>query len=305
MPCYHPIQAFRSINANKNGKYPLIFKKDSPYANRNDSISVPCGNCIGCRLEYSRQWAIRCVHEAQVHEENSFLTLTYDDENIPENWSINKEDITKFFKRLRKRYEGKTIRYFQAGEYGDKTLRPHYHICLFGHDFEDKILWKKTEGGNLYTSEILKELWPFGYNVIGDVTFESAAYVARYIAKKINGKGAEHAYTRVDEETGEVFQVEPERATMSRRPGLGKVWYEKFKSDVFPKDFITIRGKKMFSPKYYTKNLESEDPELFEKIKSKRLLYAEDKEFDNSPNRLEVRKEVKEAQISFLKRTVD
>ena len=146
-------------------------------------------------------------------DRNCFVTLTYNDEHLPANGSLNKRDITLFLKRLRKRY-GKGIRYYQCGEYGELLSRPHHHAILFNHDFEDKQLWSVRGGVRLYRSASLEQLWPYGYSTIGDVTFESAAYVARYVVKKITG-----------EREGEHYRGKmPEFATMSRRPGIGRGW---------------------------------------------------------------------------------
>lgn len=305
MPCYHPKQGWRSLKVNPSGKRSIIFGKNNVLANRSDPIYVPCGQCIGCRLEYSRQWAIRLVHEASLYENNCFITLTYNNETIPDDWSLNKKDYQDFMKALRHAIYPKRIRFFHCGEYGEKTYRPHYHAVIFNHDFNDKVYWSNTNAGPLYVSPTLSKLWNKGQHRIGAVTFESAAYVARYVTKKINGDNAINAYTRIDEETGEVLVVQPEYATMSRRPGIASTWYNKFKTDVFPKDFITIRGKKMFAPKYYTKALELENPKLHRTIKEKRLAHAEDQAKNNTPDRLGVRETCKKAQISQLRRRVE
>ena len=165
---------------------------------------LPCGQCVGCRLERSRQWAIRCMHEAQMHEDNCFITLTFNPESLDDRsnpWSLDVRDFQLFMKRLRKKY-GAGIRFYHCGEYGELNKRPHYHACIFGFDFPDKRLWKVTNSGHrLYISESLDELWPFGFCTIGNVTFESAAYVARYIMKKVNGDAAADHYEWIDEDT--------------------------------------------------------------------------------------------------------
>jgi hypothetical protein len=192
-----------------------------------------------------------------MHKHNAFITLTFNEEHLPDDHSIRKEHVQKFFKRLRKRI-GVDIRYFACGEYGKQNNRPHYHAIIFGYDFPDKQLRSKTRNGDLlFRSSTLEKAWKFGYSLIGDVTFESAAYVARYVMKKRKGDQEEidEYYKLVDEETGEIHQLEPEFCLMSRRPGIGKNWLEKFKSDT-DKDFVTIRGDKMALPKYYDNLLE-------------------------------------------------
>ena len=244
MPCYHPLTAYRGRRTS-SGKSEILFDKSQALkVGSGLSIQLPCGQCIGCRLERSRQWAMRCHHEASLYQDNCFITLTYSDEHLPSDKSLHVEHFQKFMKRLRKRF-GEGVRYYHCGEYGEKYMRPHYHACLFNFDFPDKKIWKENNGNRLYVSESLSELWPFGFVTIGDVTFESAAYVARYIMKKVNGDLAESHYERVDWETGEVYQLKPEYTTMSRRPGIGSNWFAKFKDDIFPQDYVVINGKKL------------------------------------------------------------
>ena len=133
MACYYPKEAWK-VGLTEKGKAKLTFKKPENHWNY-EKVKLPCGTCIGCKVEKSRQWAIRCVHEASLHEDNCFLTLTFNEEHMPENRSINKRDLQLFFKRLRKRYPNKVIKYFACGEYGDERNRPHYHVILFNHDF--------------------------------------------------------------------------------------------------------------------------------------------------------------------------
>ena len=307
MPCYSPLVAWRARYLNDSGKRPLVFKKEEGYEDM--EVQLPCGQCRGCRLENSRQWAIRCVHEAQMHDRNSFITLTYNDENLPEDRSISKEVLQKFFKRLRRRIEPNKIRYFACGEYGEKKSRPHYHSIVFGYDFPDKILYSKTKAGDLlYRSRLLEEVWPYGFSSIGEVTFESAAYVARYVMKKEKYSDAtdqkkkyeiDLRYSVVSERTGEVFTLEREFALMSRRPGLGNKWFSEYKGDL-GKDFITVRGKKMTLPKYYDELLEEDDAEDLLRRKGKRL--GKVKREDYTRERLMQKEKVKKAQINMLKR---
>ena len=172
MPCYHPLQASFSIA--KNGKKDLSFvSRLADDAGRlfykglkqaSDSVlSLPCGKCMGCRLERSRQWAMRCMHEAQMHEDNCFITLTYRPDDLPKDGSLNKKHFQDFMKRFRHRYSDTKIRYYMCGEYGEDFGRPHYHACIFGFDFPDKVHWKTFNGCKLFTSEILEDLWSFGF----------------------------------------------------------------------------------------------------------------------------------------------
>lgn len=270
MACYKPLTAWYSKNENPaTGKRSLVFSSESS-DEPHKPLEIPCGQCIGCRLERSRQWALRCVHESSLWKENCFITLTFNEEELQKRSNPDSLDVTefqRFMKRLRKKY-GDGIRFFHCGEYGDKGGRPHYHACIFNHDFKDKKLWKESRGNNLYVSEELEKLWPYGFCTIGDVNFESAAYVARYIMKKVNGEQQLEHYNEIDWETGEVLKSKkPEYITMSRRPGIAMGWLEKFKGDVYPKDFITINGKKMKPPKYYDRILERTRPFEFGEIK--------------------------------------
>lgn len=293
MPCYHPITAWRSLNGRQaNGAWPLVFNPN--YGYRDMEVTVPCGQCIGCRLERSRQWAIRCVHEASLWPRNCFITLTYNDEFLPKDLSLDKRHFTLFMKRLRKRF-GEGIRFYMCGEYGTLQARPHYHACLFNHDFEDKVLWSVRAGVKLYRSAELERLWPFGFSTIGDVTFESAAYVARYITKKITGpKADEHYQGR-----------EPEYTNMSRRPGIGRDWIDKYKEDVYPHDFVVMRNKKMRPPRYYDKVYDTFDPEEMLVIKAKRMEESKKYVADNTFKRRMVRKKVQELRLEKLVRPLE
>lgn len=314
MPCFHPLSGFRSRHRTKNGKSGIVFSAALGFVDQ--PVQVPCGQCIGCRLERSRQWAIRCVHEASLHDSNCFITLTYSDAHIPLSHSLDKDAFPKFMKRLRKRFglnskKGTGVKYFSCGEYGEVTGRPHYHACVFGFDFPDKKLLRQNENGDkIYTSEALESLWPFGMSEIGDVTFESAAYVARYVMKKVTGDAAKTIqedgtfgpYVHVDVATGEIFEREPEYTTMSRRPGIGKAWFDKFKSDVYPGDFVVIRGGyKCKPPKFYDRQL---DENTLLAMKYARRFRAHDRKEDSTAARLRVREVCTLARIKQLKRSL-
>lgn len=295
MACYHPLTAYRE-RGREGGQ--LTFK---PPSRDFDKLAVPCGQCIGCRLDRSLQWAVRCMHEAQLHEENSFITLTYSPEHVPESGSLRVEDFQKFMKRLRKRIAPKRVRFFHCGEYGEKLQRPHYHACLFGYDFPDKVVFRKIACGYLYTSAMLEELWPVGFSTVGDVTFESAAYVARYVTKKVTGEAKHGHYC--NRETGEV--IRPEYTTMSRRPGIGKAWFEKFSGDVFPYDEVVVAGRPVKPPRYYENLFQLEEPEVHERIKAQRIDKARRLAHDNTPARLRAKEAVKNAQFGMLKRSFE
>lgn len=200
------------------------------------------------------------MHEASLHEENAFITLTYDDAHLPVGATLDREAMPKFFKRLRKRAK---CRYFQCGEYGSSGLRPHYHALVFGYGFPDREPWRVEAGKYSYRSRYLERLWPFGVSELSDVTFESAAYVARYCVQKL----AKHERERVNLETGELYYVEREYATMSRNPGIGKGWLDKFGGEVFPSDEVIVRGKRTRPPRYY---VEKQTESMQEAVKCER-----------------------------------
>lgn len=208
-------------------------------------IVLPCGQCMACRLNKSRDWATRCVLEAKMHKQNCFITLTYDDNHLPPDYGLHKEDLQNFWKRLRKN-TGAKLRYYAAGEYGDLYSRPHYHACIFGWRPDDLQLYTIRNGVNLYTSVTLLQAWQGrGFVTVGDVTFESAAYVARYVTKKITGdKAAEHYCGR-----------EPEYNVMSRRPGIGATFLERYGEDIYGKDFVVIRDQIKCKPPRYFDNI--------------------------------------------------
>jgi len=294
MPCYFPLKLYRSREGRNKatGKWALTNRKggwtDLP-------VEVPCGRCIGCRLERSRQWAIRCVHESSEHEENSFVTLTYRDDQLT--WggiapTLYPRDLELFWKRLRKKY-GPNIRYFACGEYGDESYRPHYHACIFGLDFKDKELCSTKDGINLYHSPDLDNLWTHGYCTIGDVNFESAAYVARYIVGKKLGQDADIYLER---------GIEPEFVRMSRRPGIGANWYSKWKKDVFPNDLVVIRnGVVCKPPRFYCLMYERSNPSGWLRLKWKRRESAAKHQDDNTLSRLRVKEYIKQKQVDFTR----
>ena len=252
------------------------------------------------------------MHEIQLHDDNCFITLTYDDEHMPSDYSLRKEDFQKFLKRLRDHIKPKKIRYFMCGEYGEDSWRPHYHAIIFNYDFPDKLRVQSKEVDNpYYISPELSSLWPYGYHIIAEANFDTAAYVARYCTKKITGDKAETHYHRTildwNEFTGEIYhyeevQLEPEYATMSKKPAIGKEWFDKYKTDCYPSDFLIVDGRKVPIPKYYDKLLEIENEYLLKQQKAvrkvKAMLHPEEQTF----MRLYQREKAKKAQFNTLKR---
>jgi hypothetical protein len=282
MACFYPLQAYQTDQG------------DITFAERGQirrELKLPCGQCIGCRLERSRQWATRCIHEAQMHDHNCFITLTYTDEHNPHD--LIYRHFQKFMKRLRRLHK---VRFYMCGEYGENTGRPHFHACIFGFDFKDKKLFRSLpSGSNLYTSETLEKLWPFGYSTIGDVTFESAAYVARYVMKKVTGSNADDRYWSVNPYTGEAIKITPEFNNMSRKPGIGKPWLDKYLSDVYPAGKCIINATPTKPPRFYKNIYENINPLRLEEINYEAMLKVNP--LDTTPERLLTRELVTKARL--------
>lgn len=265
MSCFKPLTGWYSKYKNPSGKRSIVFNSREALVPEH-SLSIPCGQCIGCRLEKSRQWAIRCSLESQLYQNSYFLTLTYDDEHLPKTGSLVPEDLQKFLKKLRRyiEYHGsdKKIRFFACGEYGDNFSRPHYHAIIYNLDIPDLKRFSTSFSGDIYyTSEIINQIWRNGYVIIGQVTFESCAYVARYVTKKITGSQADEHYQG----------RQPEFVRMSRRPGIGSAWLDQYISDVYPHDYIVIRdGIKVKPPKYFDKLFDAIAPDEMAIIKGLR-----------------------------------
>lgn len=282
MPCSNPRPAvYSSSYVTGESKYKFYSALQKIHRG-GDSLSkgvslMPCGQCLYCRVNQSRQTAVRCMHEASLYSSNSFVTFTFDNESLKKmcpDGSISVKHMQDFMKRLREadaRLREKSglpvrnIRHLYCGEYGGNTNRPHYHALLFNCDFPDKKLYKKRRLASYYNSDFLHSLWPYGYCVIGDVEYASAAYCGRYVTKKITGKKSfDHYQGR-----------QPEFARMSNKPGLGYDWLIQNFKDVYPSDEIVMtnseRAFKMRPPRYYDKILEKLDPEMYLMVKEKRL----------------------------------
>lgn len=191
------------------------------------------------------------MHESQMYDRNCVVLLTYADSRF----SLVHRDFQLFMKRLRKHF-GVGVRFFMCGEYGEKYGRPHFHAALFNCDFPDKVYFKKSEAGStLWTSAILTKLWGHGHATIGTLNFESAAYIARYVTKKLTGDGGDdrEILNIVDPDTGEMWCRQKEYGEMSRKPGIGAPWFEKFHSDVQRVGKVVVRGVEARAPRYYDK----------------------------------------------------
>ncbi len=267
-------------------------------------------------------WATRIVHESYMHLDqhgNSWATLTYRDPSectekqfkeghfIPADYSLRPSDVSKFIRALRKQNTDHKIRYFYCGEYGDQNQRPHYHVCLFNHSFNDQQLFKDDEGLYTYTSPSLEKVWPYGFSTVAELNFETASYTAGYCFKKITGERAKDHYLRCDEH-GEAYWLMPEFIRMStgrKKPsGLGARFYEKYKTDIFPSDECPVPGYGIVKqvPRYYTDILRSEDSATMELVSASRNQFITEHGADFSPERLRDKYKCARAQNNRLKR---
>ena len=255
MPCFAPLHGWYSQTVNPSGKRGITFSRADAFTDR--PIDVPCGYCIGCRLDRARQWTIRCMHEASLYDDNSFLTLTYADDP----GSLNCEDIQGFFKRLRSRIAPQTLRYIQVGEYGEQFGRPHHHVVLFGYRPSDLSC---VCGGTypLFASPFIADVWGHGHVTVGDVSPDSLAYVCRYTLKKLG----------VDKRVYDGRK--PEFITMSRRPGIGQAWLDQFSSEVARDGTVLLNGHEVRAPRYYDNFLENLDRKILVDIKKIRAQNA-------------------------------
>lgn len=253
--------------------------KEPVYQVYYEFITIPCGNCVGCRIDKSKEWANRLMLELTYSSESWFATLTFDEEHVPRSKYETLDEVTGevvehesktlstyiwqcFMKRLRKRY-GKGIRFYACGEYGDRTFRPHYHAIFFNLHLEDAVPYQRTRDGfYLYWSEELERIWSNGRVLVADVNMKTCAYVTRYVTKKF-GVAERWKY--------EYFNIEPEKALMSRRPGIGRMWYDEHKDDVYRTHIIVFgdkyRGYKFRPPKYFDNLYSLEDSETVEMFK--------------------------------------
>jgi len=299
LPCYHPLKAF--VLGEKDGKRLLkvtsyevdhlersregfACMRSPPIGRPGDVtgfIEIPCGKCSGCRLQRSREWANRCMLELEYHKSSYFVTLTYDDSHVPIHYyadpetgealpsmSLVKRDFQLFMKRLRKKF-GEGIRFFASGEYGSLTFRPHYHAIIFGLELHDLVPYKRSaQGFQYFNSASLQEVWPNGFAVVAPVTWETCAYTARYVMKKLTGPEAEFY---------ENFNIVPEFSLMSRKPGIARQYYEDH-PDLYEHEFINIStekgGRKFRPPKYYDKLFDVDCPEESAKLKAVRQKMA-------------------------------
>jgi len=264
MPCANPQRAYQA-----NGGGPLLWHAPDPnkHATTYTALDVPCGYCILCRNEIARQWAVRIAHEAQKWPQSSFVTLTYNNENLPPHSGLQYADLVKFWKRLRK--QTGLLRYYAVGEYGDKSLRPHYHACIFGQDFFEGAILLREKPTRLWTQPFLEECWGLGQVSVGTLNYETARYTASYVTKKLRQK---QQYVRVDETTGELIRLEQPKAFMSKN--LARDWWDAWKQGVQDHDRVVINGHPQKPPRAYDRWLGEVDQKKIQEIKAQRKQLA-------------------------------
>lgn len=331
MGCDSPLKGYKDRDTGG-----LCFRKEQSYG---EKMEVACGQCLGCRLDYSRMWAMRICHEAAMYEYsggNCFVTLTYRDMrdctieqcekkmHVPDDWSLHKSHFQKFMKRLRKAFGEQEIRYFYAGEYGKKckhgidlgavgcplcnTGRPHFHACLFNCSFGDLESYASDGGQMRYTSPLLEKLWGYGFVDVSELNYNTASYTANYILKKVKAVRDEDHYRTYDMD-GVITFISPEFVGMSRgnaarkgkRCGIGASWLEKYADDVYPSDEVPVPGKGVMKgvPRYYDKILEEERPELYAEIKETRKAFMREHASEYEHGRLLAKHKCKKARVKL------
>lgn len=251
MPCFRPLTAFR-VPGRKGVEW-----SESKAGKAGVQISLPCGQCVGCRRDKAEEWGLRCVHEAKAHPPGTchFVTSTYSDDHLPANGSLSMVEHQQYMRRLRYRF-GQRVPYLACGEMGSERGRPHFHHCLFGLPLDDLKPWRKSSmGGPVFKSAALEEVWGKGFVDVQPLTFENAVYTCKYIMKRFTGQAVPKACVRPHPVTGELHEVEPEFLVMSKHPGIGAAWFEQFGRDAFPSDFLVHDGAKHRVPRYYLKQL--------------------------------------------------
>lgn len=300
MACNHPL--FSYWRTDIDGSRDKVFERDhsKPFVQKDghlysEKIELPCGQCAACRLEYSRQWAVRCVLEASQWQHNYFVTLTYNDWHVPYNkfeafdyytgevyddiaLTLVPKDLQDFMKRLRinfkRHYNHEGIRFYACGEYGSDTKRPHYHLCLFNCPIPDLQLEANNFRGDCYySSSFIEKAWSdrfgdlIGFVTVADLNFDTCAYVARYMMKKHKGQTADYY---------KIHHIAPEFSRMSRDPGIARDYYDKNKEKIYSYDQIIITGsdgkaKRVRPPRYYDQLYDIFSPEDFDSIKQRRI----------------------------------
>lgn len=302
MRCVAPLRAWMYSERSEGGKAVLLVSGRVRYDGRGDPshfgndhgqvVHLRCGQCVTCLRERARQWAVRCAHERELVERACFITLTYDEDHVPYGGSLVKEHFQKFMRRLRKEFPNEKIRFLACGEYGAVGQRPHYHAVLFGVDFvEDRYVCGRRGGRDVYRSDCLERLWSSGRSEVGSASFESAAYVAGYVTKKLGERA--------------LVGREPEFILMSLKPGLGEGWFRLYGESVVARDSVVVDGLEQGVPRYYDKLLAKWSPGMYEELRARRQAQVVECDPDEVEGRLAAIEEVMMAKVNLFAREVE
>lgn len=250
---------------------------------------VSCGQCIGCMLRRSRDWAVRCTHQARSVPRHTchFITLTFSPENLPRHpvtgrYTFDQNDLSAFMKRLRTNTGVSGIKYFGCREYGERTLRPHYHVCVFGLPLDDYKYYKRSSDGfELFNSETISTAWQHrGHAVVAPSSFNTVSYTARYTTKKIGSalKPMSRHYA-TDLLTGECFEHLPEKCYASNRPGIGHDFLHAHHDELLSLGSTIIGNKRYPLPRYYLRLAKEIGSDLYAEYELQRSKYYENAEF--------------------------
>lgn len=257
--CLYPYKAYLLEFIDSNGELcrsiRFVKNNDADLGYNWTPLDLPCGKCLECLQQYSKEWSFRIMLEASLYEKNCFITLTY--KNSP-NFLV-KKDLQDFLKRLRRRLEPLRIRFFACGEYGKKGKRPHFHLIVFGWEPSDLVpFFRDKKGNQIYLSDFVSSVWSKGFITVGSLSLESAKYCAKYLQKM------QKNYT--------FFKVKP-FVLMSLKPGIGLKAFQ-LKEDIFLKsDKIYFNGKSCKIPRYFlNKSLDFNKVSL---IKENRIFKAQ------------------------------
>lgn len=275
MACYAPKPVILGRDQTTNKRKIFFIDRNTAELNKNwkNQLMIPCKKCIGCKIDHAKEWATRAQLEAKEHEYNYFLTLTYNENNLPKNKegisNIELKDWKRFINSLRKNHERKGhtgIKYLTSAEYGSRRGRPHFHACIFNmpiYDLKKSNISKKSKK-QLYQSKEINKIWGKGIVEIGIVTYESAGYTASYTFKKLNKTNYKE------------LKINPEKLLMSK--GIGLKNYNKEIEKIKVNDNMPIKTKNgtkiIRAPKYFDRQLEKTDPETLKALKEIRTKMA-------------------------------
>jgi len=283
MPCFRPVTCWKPPDG---GPVQFVEKRD------HREIEIPCGQCIGCRINRQQMWAFRCLAEASLHPSNWFATLTYAPERLPPRGELRHRDWQLFAKRVRRSLG--PFRYLMCGEYGEQTQRPHYHALLFGLDIPDVDRFSVRRGYPIFRSEKLTQLWGRGIVELGSVTPQSARYCSGYVLKDCSAPKV------LDEETGELVSLKAPYGRFSLKPGLGDAWIRRYYPEVFAHGACFSYDKKFRIPDRFKTILDDIDPDAYADLEERAVEKALNSP-DNTRARLAVRERVALANHSRYK----